>query len=210
MNINFLSLRLSIAALFLAAFGCASDERAQNEEAPATSGRGAASEPDQNPNPVQEKTMTLKLEKISDTKLRGTRVFRASKQRLFDAHFKPELVRQWMLGLPGWSMPECEIKPEVGAEILYVWIDDKGQPMKMTGKVTELDAPHRSVHTERYDYPGATETVVETLYKDHPDGSELEVTMTFPSAEALIATLESDIEEGMELSYQGIDALASR
>jgi len=38
-----------------------------------------------------------------------TRVFDAPRRLVFDAFTKPELVKKWLLGPPGWTMPVCEI-----------------------------------------------------------------------------------------------------
>ena len=46
------------------------------------------------------------------------------------AHTKPELVRRWLLGPPGWEMPVCEIDLRVGGKYRYEW-EDKGRGKKM-------------------------------------------------------------------------------
>ncbi|MFY9582881.1 MAG: SRPBCC domain-containing protein [Candidatus Acidiferrales bacterium] len=40
---------------------------------------------------------------------------------VFDALTKPELVKQWLLGPPGWSMPVCEIDLRVGGAYRFLW-----------------------------------------------------------------------------------------
>jgi len=47
----------------------------------------------------------LTITKSGDRDLVMTRVFAAPRQLVYDAHTKPELVRQWLLGPPGWTMP---------------------------------------------------------------------------------------------------------
>jgi uncharacterized protein YndB with AHSA1/START domain len=47
----------------------------------------------------------LKVTTPSDREIAMTRVFDAPRTLVFDAHTKPDLVRQWLLGPPGWSMP---------------------------------------------------------------------------------------------------------
>lgn len=45
-----------------------------------------------------------------------TRAFGAPRRLVFDALTKPELVRRWLLGPAGWSMPVCEIDLKVGGK----------------------------------------------------------------------------------------------
>ena len=50
----------------------------------------------------------------SDREIMMTRVFDAPRELVFDALTKPELVKRWLLGPDGWSMPVCEIDLRVG------------------------------------------------------------------------------------------------
>ena len=45
---------------------------------------------------------------------------------IWDAHTKPELVRPWPLGPPGWEMPVCQIDLRPGGTYPYEW-EDKGR-----------------------------------------------------------------------------------
>ena len=108
---------------------------------------------------------TLKLTTPSDREIAMTRVFDAPRQLVFDAHTKPDLVRQWLLGPPGWSMPVCEIDLRVGGKYRYVWRHDRdGTEMGMGGVYREIVPPERIVNTEKFDeawYPGeAVDTLV--------------------------------------------------
>ena len=44
-----------------------------------------------------------------------TRSFSAPRERVWACHTRPELVRRWLLGPPGWTMPTCEIDLRDGA-----------------------------------------------------------------------------------------------
>ena len=48
---------------------------------------------------------TLKLTTPTDREISMTRIFDAPRRLVFDAFTKPELVKQWLLGPPGWTMP---------------------------------------------------------------------------------------------------------
>jgi len=56
----------------------------------------------------------------SDREITVVRVFNAPRELIWDCHTKPELVKRWMLGPPGWSMPVCEIDLRVGGAYRYV------------------------------------------------------------------------------------------
>ena len=59
----------------------------------------------------------LKVEARGDREIVMTRAFDAPRHLVFDAFTKPDLLRQWMLGPPGWSMPVCEIDFRVGGSL---------------------------------------------------------------------------------------------
>jgi len=52
-------------------------------------------------------TGNLKVTTPTDREIVMTRVFAAPRCLVFDALTKPELVKQWLLGPPGWTMPIC-------------------------------------------------------------------------------------------------------
>jgi uncharacterized protein YndB with AHSA1/START domain len=49
-----------------------------------------------------------------DRDLVMTRVFDAPRAAIFDTLTKPELVKRWLLGPPGWTLPICDIDPRPG------------------------------------------------------------------------------------------------
>ena len=55
--------------------------------------------------------MPTKLEVTmpSEREICITRTFDAPPGLVFECHTKSELVKKWLLGPPGWSMPLCEI-----------------------------------------------------------------------------------------------------
>jgi uncharacterized protein YndB with AHSA1/START domain len=131
---------------------------------------------------------------------------------VFDAHTKPELIKRWLLGPPGWSMPVCEIDLRVGGTYRYVWRHDRnGNEMGMGGLYREIVAPQRIVHTERFDeawYPGEA---LNTLVLVEKGGrTTLTQTVRYESREARDAVLKSGMESGVAASYERLaDLLAS-
>jgi uncharacterized protein YndB with AHSA1/START domain len=132
-----------------------------------------------------------------------TREFNAPRRLLFDAFTKPELVKQWLLGPPGWSMPVCEIDLKVGGKYRYVWRQDSdGTEMGMGGVYREIVAPERLVSTEKFDeawYPG--EAVGTIVLSEHGSKTTLTQTILYESREARDAVLKSGMEKGLAASY---------
>ena len=93
----------------------------------------------------------LEITTPGDREIVMTRVFDAPRELVFDAHTKPELVKRWLLGPDGWSMPVCEIDLRVGGAYRYVWRrDTDGTEMGMGGVYREIVPPradrlHREV-----------------------------------------------------------------
>jgi uncharacterized protein YndB with AHSA1/START domain len=141
-----------------------------------------------------------------------TRVFDAPRKLVFDAFTKPELVRQWLLGPPGWAMPVCQIDLRVGGTYRYVWRHTtEGNEMGMGGVYREIAAPARIVATEKFDeawYPGEA---VGTLILSEQDGkSVVTQTVLYQSREARDAVLKSGMEKGVTVSYDRLaDLLAT-
>jgi uncharacterized protein YndB with AHSA1/START domain len=155
---------------------------------------------------------TLKLTTPGERDLVMTRSFDAPRKLVFDAHTKPELVRRWLLGPPGWSMPLCEIDLRVGGKYRYVWQHDRdGTKMGMGGVYREIMAPERIVNTERFDeswYPG--EAVGTLVLVEQRGRTTLTYTMRYESPEAREAVIKSNMETGVAASYDRLaDLLAS-
>jgi hypothetical protein len=72
---------------------------------------------------------SFKVTTLSDREIRMTRVFDAARHLVFDALTKPALVKQWLLGPPGWTMPICEIDLSVGGAYRFLWRDSDGTEM---------------------------------------------------------------------------------
>ncbi|MCI0403922.1 MAG: SRPBCC domain-containing protein, partial [Acidobacteria bacterium] len=124
-------------------------------------------------------TKTLQVTAQGDREIVMTRVFDAPPRLVFDAHTKPELVKRWLLGPPGWSMLVCEIDLRVDGKYRYVWRrDSDGKEMACGGVFREIARPERIVHTESFDdpwYPG--EALVTTLLAEQGGKTTLTQTM---------------------------------
>src|SRR5262249_27723489 len=119
----------------------------------------------------------------SDREVLVTRAFDAPRDMVWDAHTKPELVRRWMLGPPGWDMPVCEIDLRVGGKYRHVWRNQAdGTSFGMGGVYSEVTPVSKLVATERFDGdmmgPGAE--VIQT-FVERGERTTVSVLMVFAS-----------------------------
>ena len=152
--------------------------------------------------------MTLKMELMGETQLRVTRYFAAPPATVYTAHTDADLVAKWMLGPPGWalSVQSYEAKPQ--GLIHPIWTHPEEGELVLTGNFLELDAPHRMVHTEQFQTdPASPLNTVTTHFDAEGDGCRLTVLIDMPDVEAREATIAMGVEEGMEGSFQQLDAL---
>ena len=63
----------------------------------------------------------LQVTTPTEREIAMTRVFNAPRRMVFDALTKPDLLRRWMFGPPGWSFAVCEIDLRVGGPYRFVW-----------------------------------------------------------------------------------------
>jgi uncharacterized protein YndB with AHSA1/START domain len=156
-------------------------------------------------------TGNLKVTTPSDREIAMTRVFDAPRRLVFDAHTKPELVKRWLLGPPGWTMPVCEIDLRVGGSYRYVWHGQNGSEMGMRGIYREIVPAERIVCTESFDDPWYEgEAVGTTVFVERGGKTTLTTTVLYASKEVRDAVLKSPMEQGVAASFDRLaDLLAS-
>jgi uncharacterized protein YndB with AHSA1/START domain len=136
------------------------------------------------------------------------RSFDAGRDLVFDCHTRPEFVRRWLLGPPGWTMPVCDIDLRVGGRYRYVWRSPSGSDMGMGGVFREIVRPERLVTNELFDedWTGG-ETTVTTVFSESDGATTSTMTILYASAAARESALATGMTEGMEMSYRNLDAL---
>jgi uncharacterized protein YndB with AHSA1/START domain len=144
-----------------------------------------------------------------ETSIVITRSFNAPRELVFDAHTKPELVKRWLLGPEGWTMPVCEIDLRVGGKYRYVWKKEStGHEMGMGGEYREINRPERLVATEKFDDPWYEGEAYSTLTLTETNGvTQLRNVVTYATGEARDGVLKSPMEEGLEVGYERLEAL---
>jgi uncharacterized protein YndB with AHSA1/START domain len=150
----------------------------------------------------------------SDREVRVVRSFHAPRPLVWEAHTSPELVRRWMLGPPGWSMPVCEMDVRVGGKYRWRWRSEDGSEFGFHGEFVEVDAPAKLSHTEIFD-PGdiggtmgeGNAAMISATFTERDGVTTMTSLMDFGSKEGRDAALGTGMTDGMEQSFQLLDAL---
>jgi len=145
----------------------------------------------------------LELTTPSDREIVMTRVFDASREMVFGAFTKPELIKRWMLGPDGWSMPECDVDLRPGGTFRWLWHkDDDSMEFGASGTFKRLERPESIVRTEKLGAPMETpEVLVTTTFVERGGTTAVTMTMLFGSREERDEALESGMEYGVVASY---------
>lgn len=151
---------------------------------------------------------TLKVTTPSDREIAMTRVFDAPRRLVFEAMTKPELLKKWLLGPPGWTMPVCEIDLKVGGAYRFLWRNADGIEMGIRGVYREIASPERFVATEKFDqpwYPG--EALITNVLVEKGDKTILTLTVRYESKEARDGVLKTGMQKGVAASYDRLAEL---
>ena len=146
---------------------------------------------------------------LSETQVRISRVVRGPIEQVWRAHHDSELMKRWMLGPDGWTMPVCEVATTVGEKYRYEWepVDSgAGQRFGFEGELLESAPPYRAVTTERMIGMDGEGTLNELTLTPVPEGTLLSVVITFPDAETRDTVLATGMTDGMETSYARLES----
>lgn len=150
--------------------------------------------------------LTLVIE--GDTHVVVTRRFSAPPDAVYRAHLEPELLRRWLLGPDGWTMPVCLSEARAGGRIRFEWSDGKGGGFHLTGEYVALEPFRRIVHVERMHLPETTpDNRVETVFEPDGAGTRMTMRMTLPDAQTRDAMLATGMERDMEASYARLETI---
>jgi uncharacterized protein YndB with AHSA1/START domain len=151
-----------------------------------------------------------RTEILDDTHVRITRLIEGPRELVWRAHHEPELLRRWLLGPDGWTMPVAEVATEVGQPYRYVWAPEpgtEGEEFGFEGEALLVDAPRRSVTTERMiGMPGPGTLNDLSLYEE--DGATLlTLLIEYPDAATRDMILATGMTDGMEASYARLEGV---
>lgn len=143
---------------------------------------------------------------LSDTQVRISRVIRGSVEQVWRAHNDPELMKRWMLGPDGWTMPVCEVATQVGQRYRYEWEKNDGtERFGFEGELLEIAAPYRAVTTEAMIGMPGPSTHNELTLVPLQGGTLLSALITYPNKEMRDMILGTGMTTGMETSYARLE-----
>jgi uncharacterized protein YndB with AHSA1/START domain len=144
----------------------------------------------------------------SDLEIVLTRTFNAPRDLVWEAMSKPELLKQWLFGPPGWSMTECEDDLRVGGQFRWAWSGPAGAAMAMHGVYREVNPPERIVRTETFDFGcdvQAGEQLSTLVLTEGRNKTNLTLTVLYDSKEARDGALASGMEKGVAAGYDRLE-----
>jgi uncharacterized protein YndB with AHSA1/START domain len=163
---------------------------------------------------------TFKVTTPGDREIVMTRVFDAPCSVVWNAMTKPELLKRWLFGPPGWTMTVCDDDVRVGGAFRWAWRGPEGQEMSMRGVYREVVPPSggggsggmgaRMVRTESFEFGCAAQAGEQlgTLVLNETAGrTQFTLTVLYPSREARDATIASGMEHGVAAGYDRLDDL---
>lgn len=150
----------------------------------------------------------LRMTTPTDTTIEITRSFDAPVSMVWRAHTEPELVKRWLTGPSGHTMPECEIDLRVGGAYRYVWAWGDNR-MSAYGRFREIEPERRLLLTETFDIFPDNETLVEQIFNEAENQTTVTMSLHYDSKATRDGILQSPMDEGLEASYRSLDALIS-
>lgn len=151
----------------------------------------------------------------TDTQIVMTREFAAPRNLVWDVFTKPEHVRNWW-GLREHENHIAEIDLRPGGAWRFGQRGPDGSEVIFGGVYQEVDAPARSVNTERWlNMPaelgggpdGSPECVVTTTFEEHDGRTTVTSVGDYGTREVRDAVLASGMDVGVHESYERIDEL---
>lgn len=151
---------------------------------------------------------TFRMTRDGEREIVVVRQFAVPRSAVFDGFTQSELLKQWMFGPEGWSMPVCELDLRPGGRIRYEWRHEDGREMGMSGTFRDIKRPLRMIHTELFDedWTGG-EVIAATTFEEENGITTATMRLTYPDAAACTRVLDSGMEDGIALGYDRLETL---
>lgn len=146
----------------------------------------------------------------TDREFVAERVFRAPRERVFEAFSKPEHLKHWW-GPTGWTLPVCELDFRPGGTWLYCMRGPGGEESWGRATYEEIVPPEKIVYQDSF--VGSDGNVLEGTPQLHVTltfealGDETRVTnrAVFGSPEELKAVLDMGMTEGFNQTWDRLE-----
>ncbi len=149
----------------------------------------------------------LEVATPGDQEIVMTRGFNASRDLVFDAFTKPELIKKWLLGPDGWSMPICDVDLRVGGAYNYRWRNNAdGMEFGVTGIFRHITRAQRIAHSEKFD-DSPDEASVTTTFDERGGTTIVKMSIVYASRDVRDMVLSTGMDKGVAKSYDRLAAL---
>ncbi len=149
----------------------------------------------------------LRISMPSDTEILTERDFAAPRHLVFACYTQPPLIKRWLTGPAGWTMPVCVFEPRPGGRYRYEW--HKGEErLAMSGVIHAITVPEHILSEEAFDQDatgGTSKSAVD--FAEKPEGTTVVNRLTYASKALRDQIAATGMAEGMEMSFQHLDAL---
>ena len=146
----------------------------------------------------------------TDLEILITRSFNAPRDLVWEAMSRPELIKQWLFGPPGWTMTVCDDDLRVGGQFKWAWRGPDGMEMAMHGVYRDVTPLERIVRTEMFDFgceAQSGEQLATMVLTEISDTTKLTLTVLYPSKEARDGALASGMEKGVAAGYDRLEEM---
>ena len=149
---------------------------------------------------------TITVTMPSDTSVQVERTFDAPAQLVWDAHTKPELIRQWLLGPDGWDMPICDVDLRPGGDFHYRWAHPTEGAFSSKGTFSTVTPVSYLAFTERMEgFEGESQNSYTLVERD--GRTTITMSMDFGSQEARDGAVATGMADGIGVSFDRLEAL---
>ena len=146
----------------------------------------------------------------TDLEIVMTRDFNAPRDLVWEAMSKPELIKRWLFGPPGWEMTLCDDDLKTGGKFRWAWRGPDGVEMAMHGTYEEVVPPERIVRTETFDFgcdAQSGEQHVTLTLAEQGEKTALKLRLLYPSKEARDGAIASGMEHGVSAGYDRLEEM---
>jgi Uncharacterized conserved protein len=151
----------------------------------------------------------LSLTTPTDTQIVIARGFVAPPHLVYACYTQPSLIRRWLTGPDGWTMPVCTYDARAGGRYRFEWIGPGGDgTLALTGDIARIDATRYIDASELFD-----DGVMGPAYRSElrfaleERGTLVTNVLTYASLAHRDMVASTGMAEGMEMSFQNLDRL---
>jgi len=152
---------------------------------------------------------------LSEREVLVKRSFNASVNLVWQAYTDPALMRRWLMAIPGWSMPVCEMTTHVGGKYRWRWRDNaNGQEFGFTGEMLEVALHSKIAHTQIYDTGdcdfgsmGGEPSIITVTFNETNGITHVVTSIKYASKADRDAAMSTGMTDGMEMNYKQLDGV---